>query len=281
MSRTSKIIYFGCIAIILALAFAANKAFADNEIAIEQVAQGDNLTLDITQQGFNNDIFFSVGDGDNISVEIVQRGHNNELGWTNDSPGWGSGASWGGDIDFDDQDLKLYQNCTKSASVGCEKNDIQFHISYGTDNKFWWAQGYVIDSRTDTNWTYDNSEGGGHYVTADIHGDNNSIVGHQRNCSAGACDGHSARIYLYGDDNDIYGRQQADGAKEFYLTVNTDDATVDYLQDGTGEHNATITITGSQPTTLNLTQHSNTTQNYSLSQNCVTSGGCSITVTQN
>ena len=69
--------------------------------------------------------------------------------------------------------------------------------------------------------------------------------------------------------------------KEFYLTVNTDDATVDYLQDGTGEHNANITITGSQPTTLNLTQHSNTTQNYTLSQNCVTSGGCSITVTQN
>ena len=281
MSRTSKIIYFGCIAIILALAFGASQALADNEIAIEQVAQGDNLTLDITQQGWDNDIFFSVGDGDNISVEIVQKGHNNELGWTNDSPGWGSGAAWGGDIDFDDQELKLYQNCTKSASAGCEKNDIQFHISYGTGNKFWWAQGYIIDSRTDTNWSIDNSEGGGHYVTADIHGDNNSIIGHQRNCSAGACDGHSARIYLYGDDNDVFGRQQADGSKEFYLTVNTDDATVDYLQDGRGEHNANITITGSQPTTLNLTQHSNTTQNYTLSQNCVTSGGCSITVTQN
>ena len=262
------------------LIFGAVKAFGDNEIAITQVAQGDNLELDITQQGFNNDVFFSIGDGDNINVEIMQRGHNNEIGYANDYPSWGSGVSWGGDIDFDDQELKLYQNCTKSASAGCEKNDIQFHISYGTDNKFWWAQGYVIDSRTDTSWTYDNSEGGGHTVTADIHGDNNSIVGHQRNCSAGSCDGHSARIYLYGDDNDVFGRQQADGSKEFYLTVNGDDATVDYLQDGTGEHNATITITGSQPTTLNLTQHSNTTQNYSLSQNCVTSGGCSITVTQ-
>ncbi len=270
----------GLIIIIIVLLFFMSKLQADNEIDIDQVAQGDNLTLDITQQGFDNDIFFSIGDGDNISVEIVQTGHNNELGWTNDSPSWGSGAGWGGDIDYDDQELKLYQNCTKSASVGCEKNDIQFHISYGTDNKFWWSQGYVIDSRTDTSWAIDNSEGGGHTVTADIHGNNNSIIGAQRNCSAGSCDGHSARIYLYGDDNDVFGQQQADGAKEFYLTINTDDATVDYLQDGTGEHNATIVINGSQPTTLDLTQHSNTTQNYTLTQNCVTSGGCNITVTQ-
>ena len=262
------------------LIFGAVKAFGDNEIAITQVAQGDNLELDITQQGFNNDVFFSIGDGDNINVEIMQRGHNNEIGYANDYPSWGSGVSWGGDIDFDDQELKLYQNCTKSASAGCEKNDIQFHISYGTDNKLWWAQGYVIDSRTDTSWAYDNSEGGGHNVTVDIHGDNNSVIGHQRNCSAGACDGHSARIYLYGDDNDVFGQQQADGSKEFYLTINNDDNTVDYLQDGTGEHNATITITGSQPTTLDLTQHSNSTQNYTLTQNCVTSGGCTITVTQ-
>ena len=41
MSKTSKILYFGCIAIILALAIGASQVLADNEIAIEQVAQGD------------------------------------------------------------------------------------------------------------------------------------------------------------------------------------------------------------------------------------------------
>ena len=39
--------------------------------------------------------------------------------------------------------------------------------------------------------------------------------------------------------------------------------------------------TGSQPTTLDFSQHSNTTQNYTLSQNCVTAGGCTVNVTQN
>jgi len=259
------------------LVFGAVKAFADNEIDITQVAQGDNLTLDITQEGYNNDIFFSIGDGDNIDVEIYQVGNNHELGWANDSPSWGSGAGWGGDIDYDDQELKLWQNCTTTT---CAKSDIQFHISYGTDNKLWWAQGYEISSRTDTSWAKDSYEGGGHNVTIDIHGSNNEIVGQQRSCSNNQCDGHTARIYLYGDDNSVFGKQKADGGKEFYLTINNDDNTVDYLQDGTGEHNATITITGSQPTTLNLSQHSNTTQNYSLTQNCVTSGGCSVTVTQ-
>jgi len=260
------------------LIFGAVKAFGDNEIDIEQVAQGDYLTLDLTQEGYNNDIFFSIGDGDNISVEIYQKGNNNEAGYANDSPSWGSGVSWGGDIDYDDQSIKLYQNCTKGTN--CNKNDIQFHISYGTDNKLWWSQGFIIDNRTDTNWAIDNTEGGGHYVTVDIHGNNNSVIGHQRNCSAGSCDGHSARIYVYGDDNDVFGQQQADGAKEFYLTINNDDNVVDYLQDGTGEHNATITLTGTYGTNLDLIQHSNTTQNYTLTQNCITSGGCTISITQ-
>jgi len=278
MSKQSKILYFGCIVVIVALAMGAQKLMADNEINISQIAQGDSLVLDITQEGYNNDIFFSIGDGDNIDIEIYQKGNNNEIGYANDYPSWGSGVAWGGDIDFDDQDIKLWQNCTKGTA--CNKNDIQFHVSYGTDNKLWWAQGFEISSRTDTSWALDNTEGGGHSVTLDIHGNNNTIVGQQRNCSANICSGHNARIYLYGDDNSVFGKQKADGSKEFYLTVNGSDNTVDYLQDGNGEHNATVTITGSQPTTLNLSQHSNTLQNYTLTQNCVTSGGCSITVTQ-
>ena len=277
MSKKSKILYFGCIVIIIALVFGTQKAIADNEIDIDQIAQGDNLTLDLTQQGFNNDIFFSIGDGDNIDIEIYQVGNNHEAVYANDSPGWGSGVAWGGDIDYDDQTVKLWQNCTTTT---CNKSDIQFHISYGTDNKLWWAQGFEISSRTDTSWAKDSYEGGGHNVTIDIHGSNNEIVGQQRSCSNNQCDGHAARIYLYGDDNSVFGKQKADGGKEFYLIINNDDNTVDYLQDGTGEHNATITLTGTYGTDLDLTQHSNTTQNYTLTQNCVTSGGCSVTITQ-
>ena len=105
-----------------------------NSIQIDQVASGgENLVLLIDQIGYNNKIFFSIGDGDDMNINIKQEGNNNELGWTNDSPSWGSGAAWGGDVDYDDQELKLWQNCSETV---CNKNDIQFHISYGTNNKF-------------------------------------------------------------------------------------------------------------------------------------------------
>jgi hypothetical protein len=253
------------------------KADNTNSILIEQVAGGNSLDLLIEQIGYNNKIFFSIGDGDDNIINLKQEGNNNELGYANDSPSWGSGVSWGGDLDFDDQNVRLWQNCTQTS---CNKNDIQFHVSYGTDNKVWWAQGYEISSRTDTGWSKDNYEGGGHKVTIDIHGNRNEIVGQQRNCSANSCDGHTAQIYIYGDDNSVFGKQKADDSKTFNLTIHNDDNVVDYLQDGHGEHTATIVLTGSYGTDLDISQHSNNNQSYSLSQNCQTSGGCTISVTQ-
>ena len=256
------------------------KADNTNSVLIDQVAGSDDLILRIEQIGFNNKIFFSIGDIDDTEINLKQKGHNQEIGYTNDAPGWGSGAAWGGDIDSKRGDFKFWQNCTHSAANGCEKNDIQFHIAYGDDNKAWWAQGYQISSRTDTSWAIDNYEGGGHKVTIDIHGDRNEIVGVQRNCSANNCDGHTASIYLYGDDNSVFGKQKADSSKTFNLTILNDDNVVDYLQDGNASHTATITLDGSYGTDLDISQHSNTAQSYTLSQNCQTSGGCTISVTQ-
>jgi len=259
------------------LSSSLSRADNTNSIVIEQVAGGNNLDLLIEQIGYNNKIFFSIGDADDTVINLKQEGNNNELGYANDAPSWGSGVSWGGDLDYDDQNVKLWQNCTEST---CNKNDIQFHVSYGTDNKFWWAQGYSIDSRTDTNWSKDSQEGGGHKVTVDIHGSRNEVVGVQRSCSNNNCDGHTAQIYVYGNDNSVFGKQKADGSKTFNLLIQNSNNTVDYLQDGTGQHTATIVLTGSYGTDLDLVQHTNTTQSYTLSQNCQTSGGCTISVTQ-
>lgn len=257
-----------------------SRADNTNSVLIDQVAGSDDLILRIEQIGFNNKIFFSIGDIDDTEINLKQSGHNQEIGWVNDSPSWGSGANWGGDIDSKNSNIKFWQNCTHSAANGCEKNDIQFHIAYGDDNKAWWGQGYSISSRTDSSWTKDNYEGGGHKATLDIHGDRNEIVGVQRNCSNNNCDGHTANIYIYGDDNSVFGKQKADSSKTFSLVIYNDDNTVDYLQDGNASHTANITLNGSYGTDLDLTQHAGSAQSYTLSQNCQTSGGCSITVTQ-
>jgi hypothetical protein len=260
--------------------FATVSVFADNtnSIIIDQITAGNNIGIDIEQVGFNNKIFLSIGDIDDSSLDFKQAGHNQEIGWVD---WWGSGASWGGDIDYDDQDIKVWQNCTKSASVGCNKNDVGFHISYGTNNKLWWGQGYYFLDRNDTSWTYDSAEGGGHTANFDIHGSNNSIKGYQRNCSAGTCSGHTARIYAYGNDNDVFVVQDTDGAKELYLTINNSGNEVDVEQTGNAAHTAAIILSGSYGTDLWLKQEGNSVQTYSLSQNCQTSGGCNISVTQN
>ena len=56
---------------------------------------------------------------------------------------------------------------------------------------------------------------------------------------------------------------------------------VDIEQTGYAAHTATITLAGSYGTDLWLKQEGGSAQTYSLSQNCQTSGGCSISVTQN
>ena len=265
--------------------FAIAPAFGDNlnSILIDQVTAGDGISIDIIQSGFDNKIFFSIGDVDDSSFDLRQSGHNQEIGWVD---WWGSGAAWGGDVDYDDQEIKIWQNCTKSASAGCNKNDAGFHVSYGTDNTLWWGQGYYFSNRTDTSWTYDNSEGGGHTANFDIHGSSNSIKGYQRNCSANVCSGHTAKIYSYGNDNDVFVIQDSDGSKNLDLTIGTayvasNDNEVDVEQTGYATHSATITLAGSYGTDLWLKQEGGSAQTYSLSQNCQTSGGCSISVTQN
>ena len=71
-----------------------------------------------------------------------------------------------------------------------------------------------------------------------------------------------------------------DGVKTLDVVTYSDGNEIDTLQQGHGTMNATINLQGNYPTDLNLIQQGNSNQTYSLTQNCQTSGGCSVTVTQ-
>ena len=64
------------------------------------------------------------------------------------------------------------------------------------------------------------------------------------------------------------------------MIVRTDGGEQELMQKGDGAHTATIDLTGSYHTDMSMTQQGNTAQSYSLTQNCQTSGGCSVSVTQ-
>ena len=243
-----------------------------NHIHLDQVASGasDNLSLSIDQIGYENLIRFSFNHNDN-TVSLLQLGNKNYIGYTD---AWGSGYSWGGDLDGLRNDIDIRQKCSKTS---CNDNDFQFHI-WGDDNTVKFGQGYSLNDSSTPTWSYDGNEPGGQFVRLDIHGDDNTFIGSQKMDNSAIR--HNMTIGIYADDNEVYARQAQNGDKTLTLTIYNDGNDVSINQRDNGDHTATITLTGTNPTDLFLLQKGNTTQNYSLSQNCLTSGGCTINVTQ-
>jgi len=85
---------------------------------------------------------------------------------------------------------------------------------------------------------------------------------------------------IYGDYNDVFSKQLQNGDKTLTGTINNDYNEVSVVQKKTGAHTATINLSGTEPTTLNLVQTGSIAQSYSLTQTCNTIGGCSVSVTQ-
>jgi len=240
-----------------------------NEIYITQVGTGnDELTLDITQDGEDNKVDFSIGGSSNY-IEINQKGSDGYIGYTSI---WGSGASWGGDIDGNNNWFDLFQLCNQSP---CGGDRIEFHVQ-GNDNEVIFRQGYTIT--TGGVASFDDYEYGGHNFLLDIHGSNNTFIGSQRANNSGH--EHNMNAYIYGDYNDVYMRQEGNQDKNMTLTINNDNNDVDMIQKNSATHSATVTLSGTYATDLYLFQGGGTAQSYSLNQSCATTTGCTVSVTQ-
>jgi len=242
----------------------------DNHIHVEQVNGGDNMDLQIDQIGYDNMIKFSFDHQNNI-MEFKQNGNNNYIGWTDT---WGSGYSWGGDLDGYNNEIEVRQKCSASS---CNDNDFGFHI-WGNYNQVVFGQGYEINNSLTPTWSYDGTEPGGNYVRLDIHGDYNDFKGSQKQDSDTI--EHSMTWNIYGDYNDVFSKQLQNGDKTLTGTINNDYNEVSVVQKKTGAHTATINLSGTEPTTLNLVQTGSIAQSYSLTQTCNTIGGCTVSVTQ-
>ena len=246
--------------------------FAGNSIYITQVGTSDNLTLDILQDGDDNEVRLSVSH-DNNTIDIDQEGDDNTISWVSY---WGSGQNWGGDLDGSNNTLKFEQFNT----TGTDANVIGFHIPT-SDNTIHVCQGKTFDNADDTTCTSTtSSEYGGHTANIDIHGGSTTLRGSQETGTGNA--DHYARVYTWnGTGNDIFFKQSGNGDKWLQLIVRTHNGEQEVIQAGNGEHTATIDLTGSYTTDLSLTQNSSSDKTYTLTNNCQTSSGCSVTVTQN
>ena len=233
--------------------------FADNEIYINQ--SGDNLNLKVRQLGDNNKVD-TVMNGYQLTMDVLQEGNRNELLKN------GTGISGDGNTITTEQ----WNNTTSS-----DVNKIYIDVN-GNNNEIDVGQGCKFaGGMSDTTCDRDTHEDAGHTLYVDIQGGNNRVKGGQKSGTANP--NHNASIDVDSDGNDVFYTQAGSGEKNLTLDINNDsnDVTVNQLY---GTHTANITLNGSDSTTLNLTQQGSGVMNYTLTQNCVTLGGCTITVTQ-
>ena len=97
----------------------------DNHIHVEQVADGDDLELNITQVGFANSIEFSFAHSGNV-FNLQQHGNGNSISWVSY---WGSGKSWGGDVDGSNntENIIQYNGATYGRHIWGDENTVDVY----------------------------------------------------------------------------------------------------------------------------------------------------------
>lgn len=181
----------------------------DNHIHVEQVSGGDDVSLTINQLGYGNEVEFSFAHTNNV-FNLTQHGSGNYIGWVSY---WGSGKSWGGDVDGSDNTETVLQY--DGATYGR-------HI-WGDDN------------------TVDVYQHGSHTFNLDIHADDTNVELWQEGTGS-----HYAHSYFYGtaDGSDV-DLTQKDGANHNaqIRLQGTQPTTLTLLQQGSTNQSYTITNT--------------------------------------
>ena len=264
-----------------------NRVSTKSTAASAATAAGKNQTYTFTQTGDGNKIglykhyygsdgqssgtMTAVQTGDGLIMYLDNHGDNNNFTTSQIH----NNATMDLEIDYNDNTVIAKQRCSIAS---CVQDRMILNVR-GTDNNIKMGQGYQIDSGG--NFVYDNDEDGGHYMNGLIVGNDNVLTMSQK--SSNNSSGHDAAVVIRGDDNVVKVNQEHNGSKDVSLTINNDDNEVDIHQKKNHSHSANITLGGNYGTDLSLTQGNNNTsqaQSYSLNQNCQTSGGCSVTVTQ-
>ena len=210
-----------------------------NEIYITSI--GDNLDLEIIQDGENN----AIGSSTNASTN---NGDTNKLFIKQKNTGH---AAASGTIEFgitgDNNNIELGQGFTGTGLVGTDTTEsgakfIELNVTGDSNNVH-------VGQRNGSSGTYV-----GHIATVDITGNSNSVDAEQTNDGLKSVD-----IDLSGNGHSVFSRQMNEGAHT---------STID-LTNGGGAY------------TMSVTQNSNTAQSYTLQGTCYVAQGCAVSVTQN
>ncbi len=221
--------------------------------------------------------------GPNNNVTIEQVGQYNKI------QGLGGGNAWVGGFT---NSVNIKQGDSLSG-----RNLIEYY-SQGNGNNV-----TISQARNTTTGAQDGQESGGHIIRFSVIGNSGTYVIRQGN-DGGANSGHFLSYTMQGGGGTHTVKQSNDNEKRAFVNINGSYVNETVLQSGTGSHYLDLTLTGnshnvnitqkdagSHKATINLTnaggasslslvQQGNTAQVYSITQQCATLSGCSVSVTQ-
>ena len=207
----------------LALLLLAAPVYAgDNHVHVEQVGSGDNVDLTVDQIGYDNIINFTFAHQNNV-FDFMQQGNGNSISWVSY---WGSGKSWGGDVD----------------GTGNSEEVDQFDgATYG---RHIWGNNNTVEVWQD----------GEHTFNLDIHADSTDVDLWQEGAGV-----HYAHSYFYGtaDGSDVDLTQKGNANHNARIRLQgTQPTTLNLLQQGSTNqsYNLTQTCYTTGGCTVNVTQ---------------------------
>ena len=177
----------------------------DNHVHVEQVGSGDDLELNIDQMGYGNTIEFSFDHSGNV-FNLSQSGNDNYIGWVSY---WGSGKSWGGDVDGvnNNEAVQQLNGATYGRHIWGNNNDVDIYQN-GTHT-------HNLDihvSNVDHDVWQDGQ--GSHYNQTYFYG---STHGSDTNVSQTGDANHNSQIRIYGNQPVTLNLTQQGGTNQSYI----------------------------------------------------------------
>jgi hypothetical protein len=161
----------------------------------------------------------------------------------------------------------------------------------------------LSQARNTTSGAQDGAESGGHVSRVSIAGDVGTYIFRQGN-DGGAASGHFLNYTMQGSGGTHRVTQSNNGEKLAFISITGNNNNETIVQNGTGNHFLDLTISGvgnsanitqsgsaghkatinlinaGGPSNATLIQQGSTAQIYSITQQCATLSGCSVSVTQ-
>ena len=181
----------------------------DNHIHVEQVGSADDVSLTINQLGFGNTVEFSFAHQGN-TFNLTQNGSGNKISWV---PYWGSGKSWGGDVDGSDNTETVIQfdGAEYGRHIWGDNNTVEIyqHGDHTHNNDI------HVDDVDHESW----QEGtGSHYSHAYFYG---TTDGSSTDMTQKGTANHNAQIRIQGTEPTTLNLLQQGGTNQSYTLTQT------------------------------------------------------------